>query len=61
MAAKNKFFNDIGTGVDKFIYSGRTSLFYDKASADTFAKQKRSYVYEIYDNKGNFYAYGVPK
>lgn len=57
----NKLYTQDGTSIDKRLKDGRTKLFQDKAKAENFAKQTRSYPYRVIDHNGVLAGYGVPK
>jgi hypothetical protein len=57
----DKLYNDEGYEVTKYVNSGRTKVFYEKQEAEKHAKKIRTYLYPIYDKRGMFYGYGVPK
>ena len=57
----DKLYNDEGYEVTKYVNSGRTEVFDKKSDAENHAKMIRTYLYPIYDRRGMFYGYGVPK
>lgn len=65
MEKNNLFFTQTRVDVTKRIFDGRTefvSINWDRSRerADEIAKEKRSYVYNIFDLDGNFIGYGIP-
>lgn len=49
-----------GLSVTKRVEDGKTAFFHDKESAQKHANQKRSYVYDAFDGKGNPIGHCVP-
>ena len=57
----NVYYTDTGVSIDKSVELGNTVLFQNEFKAIAYAKLIRSYKYSVYDVKGNFIRWAVPK
>lgn len=54
------YLNEYGVNITKRIQQGETLFFKERSEAKKIADEKRSYIFEIFDNK-NLIGFGVTK
>lgn len=54
------YLNEYGVNITKRIEQGKTLFFKERSEAKKIADEKRSYIFEIFDNK-NLIGFGVSK